>query len=178
MFQLLKYALPVAMIFSSATFGQAQTPTLTIPKALQAEHHELFEALETATKAGGKSGEAAKRAMAILKPHFEKEERFALPQLGALETLTKKDATFSSDLRDDLIKRAEAFRAQLPRMLDEHKQISAALHDMRDAAKQEKKDDLVELAEMISAHAAMEEQVLYPASLLIGEYAKAIATRK
>ena len=70
------------------------------------------------------------------------------------------------------------FRAQLPAMLEEHKQISAALHAMRDAAKQEKKGDLDELAEMIAAHAAMEEQVLYPASLLIGEYAKALADRK
>jgi hemerythrin len=178
MFKLAKYVLPIAVMFSSTTFGQAQTTTLTIPKALQAEHHELFEALETATKAGGKAGEAAKRAMAVLKPHFEKEERFALPQLGALETLTKKDASIPADLRDDLIKRADAFRAELPKMLEEHKQISTALHEMRDAAEQEKKDDLIELAEMISAHAAMEEQVLYPASLLIGEYAKAIATKK
>lgn len=178
MFKLVNYALPFAVLFSSVTFGHAQTSSLTIPKALQAEHHELFDALESATKAGGKAGEAAQRAMAVLKPHFEKEERFALPQLGALEALTKKDATLPNDLRVDLIKRSEAFRAQLPAMLEEHKQISAALHAMRDAAKQEKKDDLVELAEMIAAHAAMEEQVLYPASLLIGEYAKALADRK
>jgi len=178
MFKLAKYAIPVAVLFSSATFGHAQTSSLTIPKALQTEHHELFEALESATKAGGKAGEAAKRAMAVLKPHFEKEERYALPQLGALDALTKKDATVASDLRDELIKRSDAFRAQLPSMLDEHKQISAALHEMRDAAEQEKKDDLVELAEMIGAHAAMEEQVLYPASLLIGEYMKALASRK
>lgn len=114
MFKLVNYALPFAVLFSSVTFGHAQTSSLTIPKALQAEHHELFDALESATKAGGKAGEAAQRAMAVLKPHFEKEERFALPQLGALEALTKKDATLPNDLRDDLIKRSEAFRAGYP----------------------------------------------------------------
>jgi len=178
MFQRLKHALPAVLIFSSATFAQAQTSVLTIPKALQTEHHELFEALENATKVGGKAGDAAKRAMAVLKPHFEKEERFALPQLGVLETLIKKDAVIANDLRDDLIKRSDAFRHELQGMLDEHKKISAALHEMRDAADHEKKMDLVELAEMIGSHAAMEEQILYPASLLIGEYMKALANRK
>jgi hemerythrin-like domain-containing protein len=169
--------LSAAMVFATVALASAQTPapTLAIPKALQAEHHDLFESLEAATKSGGKTGEAAKRAMAVLKPHFEKEERFALPQLGALETLTRKGAAVPAGLREDLIRRTDSFRAELDGMLAEHKQISAALKDMREAAAQEKKDDVAELAEMITGHAEMEEQVLYPAALLVGEYARAMS---
>lgn len=173
MIKAFRHSLPIALVVASVTLAQAQTTSLTIPKALEDEHHELFEALESATKAGGKTGDAATRAMAVLKPHFEKEERFALPQLGALDALTRKDAAVSTELRSELTKRADAFRAELPAMLDEHKKISAALREMHQAAEQENKDDIAELAEMITGHAAMEEQVLYPASLLVGEYAKA-----
>ncbi len=173
-----KATLAAALVLTSANLAFAQTTSLTIPKALQMEHHELFESLEAATGAGGKTGEAAKRAMAVLKPHFEKEERFALPQLGALDALTKQGANVTAELRKDLIARSEKFRAELPAMLEEHKKISAALRDMREAAEQEKKEDVAELAEMIMAHAGMEEQVLYPASLLVGEHAKALEGAK
>lgn len=168
----------VAMLASSIALGAAsgalaQAPKLMIPESLQLEHKELFEALEEATRAGGSTGEAATQAMAVLKPHFEKEERYALPQLGALESLTKPGATISAQMRQDLIARTQKFRAELPTMLDEHKKISAALEKMHKAAEAEKNEDVAWLAEKIMGHAAMEEQVLYPAALLVGVHAEA-----
>ncbi|MDB5571307.1 MAG: hypothetical protein JWN93_2490 [Hyphomicrobiales bacterium] len=162
---------------AGALGAHAQGASLTIPEPLQVEHRELFEALETATKAGGKTGEAAARAMGLLKPHFEKEERFALPQLGALEGLTRPGAALSAELRGDLVARTDAFRKELPAMLDEHKQISAALMQMREAAEAEKNDEVADLAEQIIGHAGMEEKVLYPAALLLGDYARTTAAR-
>lgn len=168
----------VAMLASSLALGAAsgalaQSPKLAIPEPLKIEHKELFEALEEATRAGGATGEAASQAMAALKPHFEKEERYALPQLGALESLSKEGATIPAELRQDLIARTIQFRAQLPAMLDEHKKISAALAKMQKAAKAEKNEDVAWLAEKIMGHAAMEEQILYPAALLVGAHAEA-----
>ena len=58
-------------------------------------------------------------------------------------------------------------------MLDEHKKISSALHEMAEAAGVEKKAEVARLAEKIMAHAEMEETVLYPASLLTGVAAQA-----
>ena len=151
----------------------AQVASLKIPHSLDVEHHEIFEALEAATKSGGKSAEAATKAMQVLKPHFEKEEKFALPQLGALDMLTRANSSVSPEVRDDLAARAEKFRAELPAMLEEHKKISSALHDMAEAAGAEHKTDVAQLAERIMAHAEMEESVLYPASLLTGVAAQA-----
>lgn len=151
----------------------AQGGGLKTPRALDVEHHEIFEALEAATKSGGKTAEAASKAMQVLKPHFEKEEKFALPQLGALDMLTRPNASIPGDVRDDLEARAEKFRAELPAMLDEHKKIASALREMTEAAGAERKTDVANLAEKIMAHAEMEETVLYPASLLTGVAAQA-----
>lgn len=164
--------LVIGLAFSTVVNADAQTRTLSIPEPLRVEHHELFEALEAATRAGGATAEAAKKVMAVLKPHFDKEERFALPQLGALEMLTRQGATISPDMKKDLIARTERFRTELPAMLQEHKQISASLVEMQKAAKFENKLAIAALAEKIMGHAGMEEKILYPAVLLIGEYAR------
>jgi hypothetical protein len=156
----------------SASSVAAQTETLSIPESLRVEHHELFEALEAATRSGDTTGEAARRVMAILKPHFEKEERFALPQLGALKTLATPGASISPEKRKDLIARSERFRVELPAMLQEHKQIGAALDEMARAAKSENKPEIAALADQIGRHARMEEEILYPTALLVGEYAR------
>lgn len=110
--------------------------------------------------------------MSALKPHFEKEEKFALPQLGALDALTRKGSTIGAELRKDLVERTETLRAELPGMLEEHKKISAALRQMKQAASAENNKEISRLADQIIAHAGMEEHVLYPASLLVGEYAR------
>lgn len=176
MVQVAMLALGIALGAASGAAAQAQK--LVIPESLEQEHKELFEALEDATRAGGATGEAATQAMAVLKPHFEKEERYALPQLGALESLTKPGATISAQMRQDLVERTKKFRAELPGMLDEHKKISAALEKMHKAAESEKNEDVAWLAEKIMGHAAMEGQILYPAALLVGMHAEASAGAK
>ncbi len=157
--------------------SEAAKGPMTIPEPLRVEHHELFEELEKATKAGGKTGAAAAKVRDVLRPHFEKEERYALPQLGALDSVTG-GGTPRAELTADLIRRSDAFRAELPKMLEEHKRIGAALHEMERAAESEKKAGPARLAEKILGHAMMEEKVLYPASLLLGEYAKATEKAK
>ena len=50
-----------------------------IPESLKLEHEQLHADLVRATKAGGKTGEAAKAVAKVLHEHFIKEEEFALP---------------------------------------------------------------------------------------------------
>jgi hypothetical protein len=54
-------------------------------------------------------------------------------------------------------------------MLAEHKEIVAALAKLVDAAKAENKPDVVHFADKLMLHAQTEEQVLYPAAILVGE---------
>ena len=148
-----------------------------IPKPLEAGHHELYSRLETATGAAGETGEAAQAALEALKGHFEKEETYALPQLGVLEVLAgmpgAEGRELSAEQKQELITRTDRFRSELPQMLEEHRKIAAALEDLQATAQAEGNDEIARLAEEIMTHAETEELVLYPAALLIGDYLEA-----
>jgi hypothetical protein len=67
-----------------------------------------------------------------------------------------------------------ALKEELPRMLAEHELIVAALERLAEAAQEAGDAARVHLAEKIAAHAKMEEEVMYPAAILVGEYLKAV----
>ena len=141
-----------------------------IPKPLKAEHDELHGELVQATKAGGRTGEAAKTVANLLHPHFVKEEEYALPPLALLVALSqgKVEAGMA-----DVLKMTDRLKPELSTMLAEHKQIVGALAKLVDAAKVENKPHIVHFAEKLMLHAQTEEQVLYPAAILVGEVVRA-----
>ncbi len=55
-------------------------------------------------------------------------------------------------------------------MLREHKEIVDALKKLSGAAKKERKTQYARFAEKLILHAQTEEEVLYPASILLGQY--------
>ena len=57
-------------------------------------------------------------------------------------------------------------------MLSEHREIVARLKTLTEVALKENKLDYVQFAEKLSLHAQTEEEVLYPAAILVGEYLK------
>ena len=65
--------------------------TPRIPESLKWEHEELHAELARATKAGGKTGEAAKAVAGVLHNHFLQEEEFALPPIGLLAALARRN---------------------------------------------------------------------------------------
>jgi hypothetical protein len=148
---------------------------LTAPLSLKREHEELHGELVAATKAGGKTGIAARAVARTLHPHFVKEEEYALPPLGLLTQLTKGELPPDNETVTAM---ADKLKQDLSHMLHEHKVIVAELLKLMEAAKSEKKTEYVHLAEKIILHAQNEEEVLYPASILIGEYLKLKAGRK
>jgi len=140
-----------------------------IPKSLKLEHEELHEELAKATRESGKIGDAAKAVAKILRPHFVKEEEYALPPLGLLPFLAEGKVTPEMT---DVLKMTDKLKAELHQMLEEHKAIVAALKVLTDAAKKEKKTEYPRFAEKLILHAQNEEEVLYPTAILIGEYLK------
>ena len=72
---------------SGGAEAAAQTAVIAIPQSLEAEHHEIHEALSEATRIPGRVGATAKELAAVLDPHFERENQIALPPLGLLATL-------------------------------------------------------------------------------------------
>jgi hypothetical protein len=61
----------------------------------------------------------------------------------------------------------------LPEMLAEHRRVVAALEKLAEAGQVEQGADAERFAEKLHIHAETEEQVLDPAAVLLGEYAKA-----
>jgi hypothetical protein len=139
------------------------------PQPLKVEHEELHEELLKATRAGGKIGAAAKAVAKLLHPHFLKEEEYAAPPLGLLLPLAEGKVT--PDMQDVLVM-TEKLKAELGEMLEEHRAIVAALKKLAAVAKKEGKRGYERFADKLILHARTEEQVLYPAAILIGEYLK------
>ncbi len=140
-----------------------------IPQSLKSEHDELHAELARATQMKGSIGESAKAVAKVLHPHFVKEEEYALPPLGLLSSLAEGKIT--PDMKNAL-DMTDKLKSELPVMLEEHKAIIASLKLLVKAAKKENKKEYVNFADKLILHAKMEEEVLYPASLLIGEYLK------
>lgn len=152
--------------------GHGGAGEFTIPKSMKIEHEELHADLAQLTRSGGKTGEAAKAVAAVLDNHFAKENAYALPPLGLLVPLSqgKFDCSMAA-----VVKMTDELEAEMPTMLSEHKDITAALQRLSEAAKAESKPQGVQFAEMLKAHALGEEEVTYPTALLIGRYVKSKA---
>jgi hemerythrin superfamily protein len=140
-----------------------------IPEALQIEHEELREQLAKAAAAGGKTGEAAERAMKVLHPHILLEEEFAIPPLRALPALARGE--LPADM-GRILSQSATLKAELPRMLEEHGLIVKALRGLMQAAQEEQLPGFARYAQKMILHAQFEEEILYPASILVGEYLK------
>jgi iron-sulfur cluster repair protein YtfE (RIC family) len=171
----------VAGLLLRATYSHAQSDThahpssasehssLGIPKAMQAEHEALHSELAQLTNAGGRTGEAAQAVAHVLDHHFQKENEYALPPLGLLVPLS--EGKFDCGMTA-VLPMTEQLQADMSTMLAEHKDIAAALSQLKNAATSENKPEGVKFADELAAHAQNEEQITYPTALLIGLYVK------
>ncbi len=146
-----------------------RTTGFRIPERLQLEHAALHGELVKATQAGGKVGEAAQRVATLVYPHFKKEEDFALPPLGILSALAEGRVTPEMG---DVLKLTDRLRSELPRMREEHAAIVDSLKGLKQAAKNEGKVEYVRFCSNFILHMRTEEEVLYPAAVVLGEYLK------
>ena len=148
----------------------ATTDTIAIPESMRAEHGEIHAALERATHAPGRVGEAARALAKVLHPHFVREEQIALPPLGLLAPLARGDFTPAMLA---VLPMTDSLRAELPRMLQEHEAIRAATVTLGDVARTERNAPARRLAEQLALHAKSEEELFYPAAVLVGDIVRA-----
>ena len=117
-----------------------------IPHAMKVEHEELHHELEKAIQSGGKTGAAAREVAEALHVHFESEERYALPPLGLLPALA--EGRIIPEMAQ-VFKMTDTLKAELPRMLKEHKAIVTALEKLIEASKEEGKVEHISFAEKL-----------------------------
>ena len=147
-----------------------QTTQIAIPESMRLEHGEIHAELVRATQGPGTVGDAARELARILHPHFVREEEIALPPLGLLAPLARGE--FAPEMTE-VLAMTDALRTELPRMLDEHREIRAATRHLGEAARAEGNMDVAHLAEKLALHAQSEEELFYPAAILVGDLVRA-----
>lgn len=140
-----------------------------IPSTIMYEHKILHAGLHKVIRSDGNIGKAAEDVLQIFHEHFDKEEKYVLPQLSLLSLLAEDK--ISSEMKE-MIPLTERLKKELPEMLEEHKKISSALSNLIEVAKRENESEAIEFAEDLMRHAKTEEEILYPAAILIGEFLK------
>lgn len=140
-------------------------PRTDIPKSVQAEHRELHTQLELGMQRNDAIGAAARGLATVLHPHFVREEQIALPPLGALQRLVGGQPPGDAEL---LLAMTDSLEGELPRMLEEHKSIAAAVEKLRTEALAARSEQWVRFAQQLALHAQSEEEVYYPAAVLVG----------
>lgn len=140
---------------------------LIIPEPLRVEHEELYaEVQRMAAAADGRLGEIMQDLLDRFDTHFRDEELFALPPLGSLDQVAMGKAVDAPPI----IEMAQRLKAELPKMFAEHQGIVRQVERLCDVAAREDKPEYVEFGRRLQLHARMEEEILYPAAIILGEY--------
>jgi hypothetical protein len=137
---------------------------------MRTEHAEIHDELVRATKAPGRVGISARELAKVLHPHFLREEEIALPPLGLLAPLAAGKMT--PEMRE-VLSLTDALRTEFPRMLEEHEAIRAATRRLGEIARAEGNTEVVRLTEKLALHAQSEEELFYPAAVLVGDLVRA-----
>jgi len=148
----------------------APRDSVVIPASISEEHLELMAGLVNAAAERGPVGQAARDLNALLQPHFDREEQIALPPLGLLRPLLDGGLPAGAE---QVLPLTDSLRAELPRMLAEHRLIAAAVDHFEQVARAENVYRYEMLAVSLRRHARTEEEVLYPAAILVGELVRA-----
>jgi hypothetical protein len=146
------------------------TPMKTyVPKALAQQHGGIRGRLSRAVEAGGRTGEAAGALARILLPHMDREDRLVFPALAILEGLARRTETPDPAV---VLRRHEDLKTALPDLLRDHGFIVGALETLAAAARDEGKTAIADLSRDLIEHARLEEEILYPAAVLVGDYVR------
>jgi hypothetical protein len=118
----------------------------------------------------GRLGQTAREVARIMHPHFLREDEYAIPPLSLLARLAKGQVT--PDMAE-VLPLVARLKEEMPLMIEEHRAIMGAVREFARTAEAEGDENCTRLAADLIVHAQLEEEVLYPAALLVGEYVKA-----
>lgn len=139
------------------------------PKALKHGHETLYADLDNIISFGGNIGEKAKCLANLLYPHFKKEEEFALPPLSLLLALSQGHWEIDSQAAIEMANKLQDKHAEMKK---EHGAIGIALLELRNVAEEENNSKTKRFVKDLTLHVEIEDQVLYPTTILIGNYLK------
>jgi hypothetical protein len=147
---------------------------IQMPRSLRLEHDELNQLLAAWKHEPGLLGEEIRRVARLLEPHARKEEAFAMPALGLIARLARGEV---NPEMAQVFPHTDWLKNNAATLIAEHRMILAAIEKMLEAARLARRLDCIDFGERLMNHLRTEEEVLYPAAILVGEYLRlALAT--
>jgi hypothetical protein len=152
----------------------ADSARAAIPATIREERATIRTELANATKLAGRTGLAARALAALLQPHFDREEQIALPPLALLGPLSRNERVASAAW---VVPMTDSLRREMPKMLRDHAAIRLATQRLATAAQSEGQTLVVRFTDKLAEHARAEEELLYPAAIVVGDLVRARGTR-
>jgi hypothetical protein len=146
--------------------SEAKERTFPFPITLLQEHAELHTGLDTAASLPGETGAAARRVLTLMNRHFQDEQRRVYPLLTLLPMLSKQQV---EPWMAELLPMADRLRTDIDEIRRADIEISDALDTLKTAAWRESHPEVAFLAKRIRHHDMMDEEILYPAALVVGD---------
>lgn len=170
----LLYLLPLILMISHCRNKEEKYITMfpgkpEIPSSIKDEHELLLEQMRTFTLFQDRTGQMALKLDSLLKHHFQEEEDFVLPPLGYLPLLASGEMP---EQHNEVIQLTQKLKSQLAHMSAEHQLIKAYMNELKQAADHDNHHEIIEFEKELNKHANTEEEVFFPAALLVGKYLK------
>ncbi len=145
---------------------------LETPISLQKEHEDLHSQIAKIRKLGGKTSQALERLVEVMHHHFIYEEEKSFPVLALIKdlALNPHPPKVDPEIAKEAIKLALYLETHYDDMVKEHDKVNKAAEELAEVALDEDKASAVEFCEILKNHAKVEEEVTYPAVILVGRY--------
>jgi hypothetical protein len=140
-----------------------------VPSSIKKAHIHLLEQIHMMALYKDGSGHVAKKLEDLMQHHFREEEDFILPSLGLLPLLARGQ---EPEHATDVVLLSEKAESMLNHMSVEHQLINAYVAELKQASAKENLPDIIKFENEVLNHATSEEEVFFPASILIGKYLK------
>lgn len=142
---------------------------LKTPKSLKDDHQVLLSELNNIAQPKTELGENAKIVASAFQSHVYREEKTVLPHLSLLMTIA--EGKWNIETKEALLEN-NILQKEFQDLKIEHKKILEAAQEMIKTAKREKNKEGKKIAEAIILHIQVEEEVSYPAIMMINKYLK------
>jgi hypothetical protein len=153
---------------ASAVAPSSRLPAkLELPEALQLSHKQLSAALGKISRCSGRTTAVADTIAQTLEPHIEREEEKVLRVLGLLAPLAA--GQFDQKWLDNLSEWGDLETKESELHL-EHRTLVRAGEELLAIAREEDAREVLDFSERLLLRIRLDEEVFYPAALLIRNY--------
>ena len=140
-----------------------------MPSSIKNEHDSLLARLHVITLFQDSTGIVAIKLLEMMEHHFREEENFVFPPLVLLPSLASGEIHEKSE---EVIQLTEKLKSQLTHMSVEHQLIKTHMRELGQAATKDNHAEIITFIHDVHKHATIEEEIYFPAAILVGEYLK------